>query len=83
MKFPSIQSLYSSIRYVVKRFPFEISFALLGVIAASINIELKTLNVEASNWCTRLTMIANLGVVLSLSATIFAEIRHFKYRRKY
>ena len=83
MKFPSLQSLYSSFKYVVLRFPFEIAFALLGVVATIINIEISSLEVEVSNWCIRLLMVANLGLVLSLSATLFSESRHLTMGRKY
>ena len=82
MKFPSVHSLYSSILYVVKRFPFEISFALLGVLAATTVIEISSLNVKLSNLCTRLIMVADLGLVLSLSATLISENRQFTFARK-
>ena len=83
MKFPSLHSLYSSFIYVLKRFPLEIAFAFLGVIAATVNIELRDLQVEVSNWCIRLLMISNLGLILSLSATLLSESRNFKTGRKY
>ena len=83
MKFPSLHSLYSSFIYVLKRFPLEIAFAFLGVIAATVNIELSDLQVEVSNWCIRLLMISNLGLILSLSATLLSESRNFKTGRKY
>lgn len=83
MKFPSLQSLYSSFKYVLRRFPFEIAFALLGVVATIINIEISSLEVEISNWCIRLLMVANLGLVLSLSVTLFSESRYLTTARKY
>ena len=83
MKFPSLHSLYSSFIYVIKRFPFEIAFAFLGVVAATVNIELSDLQVQVSNWCIRLLMISNLGLILSLSATLLSESRNFKTSRKY
>ena len=83
MRFPSLQSLYSSFIYVIKRFPFEIGFAILGVIAATVNIELSDLQIQVSNWCIRLLMISNLGLILSLSATLISESRNFKTGRKY
>jgi hypothetical protein len=83
MRFPSLHSLYSSFTYVLKRFPFEIAFAFLGVVAATVNIELSDLQVQISNWCIRLLMIANLGLILSLSATLISESRNFRTGRNY
>ncbi|WP_442588084.1 DUF4153 domain-containing protein [Pedobacter sp. AW31-3R] len=73
MAFPSLQSLLSSTRYVGKRFPFEILFALAGTIAASINVEVKNIEPVMENWCIRVMMVANLGVLLSMAATLYLE----------
>lgn len=83
MKSPSLQSLFSSFVYALRRFPFEIFFTLLGVIAATVNIELSGIHGDASAWCIRLLMISVLGLVLSLSATLFAESRSFNRTQKY
>jgi hypothetical protein len=83
MKFPSLQSLYSSFIYVIRRFPLEIAFAFAGVIAAIINIEISSLEVQLSNWCVRVMMVCNLGLVLALSATLYSEANHFSNTRKY
>jgi uncharacterized membrane protein len=83
MKFPSLQSLYSSFVYILKRFPIEFFFALLGIITATVNIELNGLQADASGWCIRLLMISVLGLVLSLSATLIAESRNLNPTRKY
>lgn len=83
MKSPSLQSLYSSFIYVLKRFPLEFFFALLGVIAASIHVEIRGIDEETSGWCIRLIMTGVLGLVLSLSATLISESRNFTSGRKY
>jgi len=73
MKFPSLQTFVHSIRSVLLRFPFEIGFALLGTVAAIILIEISELKAAAESFCLRLIMVANLGFVLSLAATLFFE----------
>jgi len=73
MRFPSLKTLADSIVYTITRFPFEIFFALLGTISATIHIELQNLNRVGENWTSRLTMIGNLGLVLSLAVTLFIE----------
>lgn len=82
MKFPSLQSLYSGFLRVLKRFPLEIAFALAGTIAATVNIELNSLQREAENWCIRIMMAANLGLLLALSATLFSERKNYGFLRK-
>jgi uncharacterized membrane protein len=67
MKFPSIQNLFDSFKYVLKRFPFEMFFALTGTIAAIVNVETQQVNYIAENWCVRLIMVANLGLLISLA----------------
>jgi hypothetical protein len=73
MKFPSLNIFAYSIKHVLSRFPFEIVFALLGTLAATVLIEISELKVEAENFCLRLIMVANLGLVLSLSLSLFFE----------
>jgi hypothetical protein len=73
MKFPSLNIFVHSIKNVLSRFPFEIVFALLGTLAATVLIEISELKVEAENFCLRLIMVANLGLVLSLSLSLFFE----------
>ncbi|PWK75335.1 uncharacterized protein DUF4153 [Mucilaginibacter oryzae] len=73
MKFPSIKNLVQSTVNTVKRFPIETLFALTGTIAATVKIELDRLDLTAENWCMRIIMIANLGFLLSLSTTLFAQ----------
>ena len=57
----------------IRRFPFEMLFALAGTIASTTKIELSYLNRINENWCLRTMMIANLGLLLSLSATLYTE----------
>lgn len=82
MKFPSVQALVQAIRTVLFRFPLEIGFALLGTVSATVFIELSDLQVFAENICTRLIMIANLGLLLSLSLSLFSESYSFPFSRK-
>lgn len=73
MKFPSIKNLADGITFTINRFPFEIFFAFAGTISATIHIELQNINRVGENWTSRLTMIGNLGLVLSLATTLFVE----------
>lgn len=73
MKFPSLQTFVNSIRSVLLRFPLEIGFAMLGTMAASVFIEISDLNLAAESLCMRLILISNLGLVLSLSFSLFSE----------
>lgn len=75
MKFPSLQVLGKALGKVLLRFPFEMGFAFLGTIAAIVLIELNELQVISENYCLRLIMVANLGLVLSLSLSLLSE-RH-------
>ena len=77
MKFPSLQSLSSALGIVIRRFPMEMVFALTGTITAIILIELGDLNFEQENICIRLLMMSNLGLVLSLSATLYSERKNY------
>jgi hypothetical protein len=73
MKFLSIKNLAQNALVTIKRFPFEVLFALAGTIAGSIKIELSYLNRVNENWCMRTMMVANLGLLLSLSASLYTE----------
>jgi hypothetical protein len=82
MKFPSLNIFVHSIKNVLSRFPFEIGFALLGTLAATVLIEISELKVEAENFCLRLIMVANLGLVLSLSLSLFFENNACSFLKK-
>jgi hypothetical protein len=82
MKFPSIKSLVQSAANTINRHPFEILFALTGTIAATAKIELDKLNRITENWCMRTIMIANLGFLLSLSATLYTQSKNWQTGKK-
>ena len=71
MKFPSIKNLADSAFNTVKRFPFEILFALAGTIAQTIHINRETY-IEDSFY-SKIIMTANVGLLLSLAATLYIE----------
>jgi len=73
MKFPSLKSLAQGALDTIKRYPFEILFAFVGTIAATTEIELKQLSRLNEGWCIRLIMVANLGLLLSLSASLYTK----------
>jgi hypothetical protein len=73
MKFPSIESLANSLVNTLKRFPFEVLFALAGTIAATIYINSNAQALIDTSIYTRVIMMANLGLLLSLAATLYAE----------
>ncbi|MGV8878039.1 MAG: DUF4153 domain-containing protein [Sphingobacteriaceae bacterium] len=77
MRFPSLKHLVKYATSVVRRFPIEIIFSLIGTIAAIALIELDDTHMAAENWCLRIMMISNLGLVLSISATLFSASRNF------
>lgn len=83
MKFSSLQALGQAFKKVVQRFPLEIAFALTGTLAATVLIELSDLEFEAENYCIRLIMVANLGLVLSLSSTLLSESKAYRTSKKY
>lgn len=82
MKFPSIKNLAQSAANTIKRYPFETFFALAGTIAATAKIELDNLNRISENWCMRAIMIANLGFLLSLSATLYTQSKGWETGKK-
>ncbi|MEB0264161.1 hypothetical protein QN352_20980, partial [Mucilaginibacter sp. 10I4] len=71
MKFPSLKNLTQGALVTIKRFPFEVLFALAGTIAGITKIELSLLNRVNEDWCLRIIMIANLGLLLSLCTTLY------------
>jgi hypothetical protein len=82
MKFPSLQSLFSSFRDVFRRFPLEMAFALLGTCAAIVNVELSNLQYQAENICARLIMVSNLGLALSVCATLLSESKAYSFSKR-
>lgn len=73
MKFPSLKNLAEGAANTIKRHPFEVLFALAGTIAATIEIELRQVSRVNESWCIRVLMIANIGLLLSLSATLYTQ----------
>ncbi|HEY9197615.1 MAG TPA: DUF4153 domain-containing protein [Mucilaginibacter sp.] len=82
MKFPSIKNLADSFWSTIKNYPFELLFALAGTIAGTIEVELRHLNRVHEGWLMRGVMTANLGLLLSLSATLFTRSRDTNQRNK-
>ncbi|TWR29907.1 DUF4153 domain-containing protein [Mucilaginibacter pallidiroseus] len=82
MRFPSVKNLADSAVLTLRRFPFEVAFALTGTIAAIVKIELTRVNRISESWCTRTIMMANLGLLLSLGATLYTESREITGGRK-
>jgi hypothetical protein len=57
-------------------------FALAGTIAGTAEVELRHLNRVHEGWLMRGVMIANLGLLLSLSATlVYAKPEHLANKR--
>ncbi|MEN0055292.1 MAG: DUF4153 domain-containing protein, partial [Mucilaginibacter sp.] len=73
MKFPSLKNLTEGAANTIKRYPFEVLFALIGTVAGTIQVELNRLNRVNEGWSMRVIMIANLGLLLSLSATLYTQ----------
>ncbi|WP_462268107.1 DUF4153 domain-containing protein [Mucilaginibacter sp.] len=75
LKLPSLQVLGKNIIAVIRRFPFETLFALCGTVAAWLLIDTKRVYYGPSNegLYVRLIMMANLGLLLSLAATLYTE----------
>ncbi|MBS7565835.1 DUF4153 domain-containing protein [Mucilaginibacter sp. Bleaf8] len=82
MKLISIKTLTVGTRDVLRRFPFEVLFALIGCIAATSKVELNNLSLHTESWCWRMIMTANLGFLLSLSATLFSESKRLAKGQK-
>lgn len=83
MAFPSLQNLAHSFKQVVKRFPFELLFVLSGTIAAITYVEIGDIKYTAGSWCVRILLTANIGLLSSLSATLFAESADIKGSKLY
>jgi len=79
MRFPSIKNLADSLINTIKRFPFECLFALAGTIAGTIYIQKDEYSLAYSVY-TRVMMMANLGLLVSLAASLFTEGDDFKKR---
>ncbi|MDN3550596.1 DUF4153 domain-containing protein [Mucilaginibacter aquaedulcis] len=73
MKFLSLKNLAQGAATTIKHYPFEVLFALAGTIAGTGQVELTHLNRVNEGWCIRILMIANLGLLLSLSATLYTQ----------
>ncbi|MDB5001138.1 MAG: hypothetical protein JWR76_2215 [Mucilaginibacter sp.] len=82
MQFPSLKNLAENALVTIRRFPLEVLFALAGTIAGTVIIELSYLQRVNENWCLRVMMIANLGFLLSLSATLFTESKNITGAKK-
>jgi len=82
MKFPSLYRLTSEAKNVIVKFPLAVLFAFTGCCAATALIELEPSNLEYSNWCWKLIMTCNLGLLLSLSAAFFSEGRAHTAKNK-
>jgi hypothetical protein len=83
MKFPSLKTLAESFISTVKRYPFELLFALIGTIAGTVEVELRHLNRVHEGWLMRGIMIANLSLLLSLSATLYTQSREIPKRNTF
>jgi len=83
MKFPSIKNLAESTLNTTKRFPFEILFALCGAIAGTAWTKNHDFGGLYKDTCIRLMMMANLGLLLSLAATLYTEGRGFTGSKKF
>lgn len=82
MTFPSLKNLQQSLYRVLKRFPFEMLFALIATLATIAYIELESLNYLKESWCKRVLMTTVLGLVISLATTLFCESRSIKTPQK-
>lgn len=83
MKFPSIKTLADGFKTTVKLYPFEVFFALIGTIAATVNVELDNINRIGESWCVRIMMTANLGLLLSLAVTLYTRSRNVSALKKW
>lgn len=82
MKFPSVSLLLREFKGVIYKYPFEVFSASIGCCAATALIELEQNDAIASGWCIRIMMAANISLLLSLSATLFARGRNLSFRKK-
>ncbi len=75
MKLPSVHHLFRGVVRIFRQYPLEMCFALAGTIGATAAVELEGVQPEAANWCYRVMMAANLGLVLTLSASLLTRSR--------
>ena len=78
MKFPSLKNLGDSFESTARRFPFELLFAVAGTVAGILYINNDSGVQISESIYTRIMMTANLGLLLGLSATLFAESKGSK-----
>jgi Domain of unknown function (DUF4153) len=83
MKFPSIKSLGEGILNTAKRFPFEVLFALCAAIAGTAWVRNHDYGSLYKDNCIRLMMMANLGLLLSLTASLYTEGKGIKGSKKF
>lgn len=82
MKFPSIKTLAEGFKATLKLYPVEVAFAFAGTIAATVNVELDNINRVGESWCLRIMMAANLGLLLSLAATLYLRSKEISGTKK-
>jgi hypothetical protein len=82
MQLPSLNHLASGFKKVLNRFPAELFFATIGTLAAIVLIEVSNHHQHIERWCIRIMMMANIGLVLSLAATLLAESKSWVGLRK-
>jgi hypothetical protein len=75
MKFPSLNTIFHTAANTVRRFPFELIFALTGTIAATILVYWDY--TRPNDVYTKIIMTANLGMLISLSVSLFLESKAF------
>ncbi len=80
MKFPSVQSLVDALVKVVARFPFETLCALLAAVTGWEMVYLDDTSISLVE--QRLLMSANLGLVLFLSTSLYAESKAYRRGQK-
>lgn len=83
MKFPSIKTLAEGFKTTLALYPFEVAFALIGTIAATVNVELDNINRIGESWCVRIMMVSNLGLLLSLAVTLYTRSRNVPALKKW
>jgi hypothetical protein len=80
VKLPSVQNLLNGLSNVLRRFPFEIIFALTGTISAIMIIEQSY--DEDNNTLFRILACSNLGLVIFLATTLYEEANSFSLKNK-
>ena len=82
MKFPSLKTLSESFVNTIKRFPFETLFAITGTIAGIIDTDWINKTHIEDNWCIRVMLISNLGLLLSLAVNLYTAGKALKPAHK-